>query len=157
MGVIDDLIARVTDEKLRVHLQDEVSRLVEDKKFGLVFEEHLLELISLYRAEVCKGSTVARRGGDLSDLWRVLSVSKGQAICMNQNGGEKNRFPAEEVMVVADFGEPVFPTLVPMNRIQNGPDEAPWHTLIEADNYHALQLLEYLYSGQVDCIYIDPP
>lgn len=31
------------------------------------------------------------------------------------------------------------------------------HTLIEADNYHALQLLEYLYAGKVDCIYIDPP
>ena len=30
-------------------------------------------------------------------------------------------------------------------------------TLIEADNYHALQLLDYLYAGQVDCIYIDPP
>src|ERR1043165_7276991 len=24
-------------------------------------------------------------------------------------------------------------------------------------NFHALQLLEYLYAGQVDCIYIDPP
>ena len=34
---------------------------------------------------------------------------------------------------------------------------APWHTLIEADNYHALQLLDYLYAGKVDCIYIDPP
>ena len=32
-----------------------------------------------------------------------------------------------------------------------------WHALIEADNYHALQLLEYLYAGKVDCIYIDPP
>lgn len=39
----------------------------------------------------------------------------------------------------------------------NGPVDAPWHTLIEADNYHALQLLEYLYAAQVDCIYIDPP
>jgi len=29
--------------------------------------------------------------------------------------------------------------------------------LIEADNYHALQLLEWLYAGKVDCIYIDPP
>ena len=44
-----------------------------------------------------------------------------------------------------------------MDRVQNGPAYAPWHTLIEADNYHALQLLEYLYAGQVDCIYIDPP
>jgi adenine-specific DNA-methyltransferase len=32
-----------------------------------------------------------------------------------------------------------------------------WHILIEADNYHALQLLEYLYPKKVDCIYIDPP
>ena len=31
------------------------------------------------------------------------------------------------------------------------------HALIEADNYHALQLLEYLYASRVDCIYIDPP
>lgn len=39
----------------------------------------------------------------------------------------------------------------------NAPDSDLWHTLIEADNYHALQLLEYLYAGKVDCIYIDPP
>jgi adenine-specific DNA-methyltransferase len=43
-----------------------------------------------------------------------------------------------------------------MNSVENGGDR-PFHTLIEADNYHALQLLEYLYAGQVDCIYIDPP
>ena len=35
--------------------------------------------------------------------------------------------------------------------------ELPTHALIQADNYHALQLLEYLYAGKVDCIYIDPP
>ena len=35
--------------------------------------------------------------------------------------------------------------------------EAITYCLIEADNYHALQLLEYLYAGKVDCIYIDPP
>jgi adenine-specific DNA-methyltransferase len=28
---------------------------------------------------------------------------------------------------------------------------------VHPDNYHALQLLEYLYAGKVDCIYIDPP
>ncbi|NLK00590.1 MAG: site-specific DNA-methyltransferase [Clostridia bacterium] len=60
-------------------------------------------------------------------------------------------------MAVANFGEPIFPTLMPVDKIRNGPSDAPWHTLIEADNYHALQLLEYLYTGQVDCIYIDPP
>ncbi|GAB6174468.1 hypothetical protein JCM15765_39460 [Paradesulfitobacterium aromaticivorans] len=41
--------------------------------------------------------------------------------------------------------------------MENAPDSNLWHTLIEADNYHALQLLEYLYPKKVDCIYIDPP
>ena len=44
-----------------------------------------------------------------------------------------------------------------MDSVCNAPDSDLWHTLIEADNYHALQLLEYLYAGKVDCIYIDPP
>jgi adenine-specific DNA-methyltransferase len=65
--------------------------------------------------------------------------------------------PAAELLVVKQFGDPIFPTLVPMDAVQNGPADAPWHTLIEADNYHALQLLEYLYASKVDCIYIDPP
>ena len=29
--------------------------------------------------------------------------------------------------------------------------------MIEAENYHALQTLMWLYAGKVDCIYIDPP
>lgn len=55
------------------------------------------------------------------------------------------------------FGEPIFPALSQVDVVANGPEDGPWHTLIEADNYHALQLLDYLYAGQVDCIYIDPP
>lgn len=45
----------------------------------------------------------------------------------------------------------------PIDSVCNAPDSDLWHTLIEADNYHALQLLEYMYHGKVDCIYIDPP
>jgi adenine-specific DNA-methyltransferase len=33
----------------------------------------------------------------------------------------------------------------------------PWHILINADNFHALQLLLYAYENQMDVIYIDPP
>lgn len=53
--------------------------------------------------------------------------------------------------------EPIYPYLKPIDTVCNAPDSDLWHTLIEADNYHALQLLEYLYAGKVDCIYIDPP
>jgi len=31
------------------------------------------------------------------------------------------------------------------------------HLLIEADNYHALSVLQYTHTGKVDVIYIDPP
>ena len=157
MSAIDDLIAQIEDRALRERLKIETARIAKEKKFGLVFEEHLPELTPLYNAEIRVGARVAKRGGDLSELWRVLSISEGQAVCMNYRSGEKSEFPIDEIMTVANFGEPVFPTLVPVDRVQNGPDDAPWHTLIEADNYHALQLLEYLYTGQVDCIYIDPP
>lgn len=58
---------------------------------------------------------------------------------------------------MAEFGEPIYPYLKPIDTVCNAPDSDLWHTLIEADNYHALQLLEYLYAGKVDCIYIDPP
>ena len=47
--------------------------------------------------------------------------------------------------------------LEPIDYVENAINSNLWHTLIEADNYHALQLLEYLYPKQVDCIYIDPP
>jgi adenine-specific DNA-methyltransferase len=63
----------------------------------------------------------------------------------------------DDLLVVRQFGEPIFPALSQVDCVANGPADAPWHTLIEADNYHALQLLDYLYAGKVDCIYIDPP
>jgi len=58
--------------------------------------------------------------------------------------------------VVKRFGEAIFPALRHVESVLRGGD-APHHTLIEADNYHALQLLEWLYADKVDCIYIDPP
>lgn len=157
MSAIDDLIEQIEDKTLRERLREETSRITKEKKFGLVFEEHLPERTPLYNAEVVVGSRVAKRGGDLSKVWSVLTLSEGQALCVEQKTGKEDKFSIGELMVVADFEEPIFPALRLMDKVQNGEDNDPWHTLIEADNFHALQLLEYLYSGQVDCIYIDPP
>jgi adenine-specific DNA-methyltransferase len=71
--------------------------------------------------------------------------------------GERVRKPVAELLVVKQFGDAIFPTLTPVDAVFNGAGDAPWHILIEADNYHALQLLQYIYPGKVDCIYIDPP
>lgn len=35
--------------------------------------------------------------------------------------------------------------------------QKPTNILIEGDNYHALQVLNYTHKGQIDVIYIDPP
>ena len=157
MAAIDDLIAQIEDKALRERLRMEANRITREKKFGLVFEEHLPELTPIYSAKVRRLSKVAMRDGLLEDLWRVLSVRKGEAHCRNISTGETRGIPVDNLVVVLQFGEPIFPELTPLGKVQNGRNDAPWHTLIEADNYHALQLLEYLYAGKVDCIYIDPP
>ena len=52
---------------------------------------------------------------------------------------------------------PIYPGLEVVDSVRHAQNDQLWHALIEADNYYALQLLAYLYPGQVDCIYIDPP
>ncbi len=157
MAAIDDLIAQIEDPALRDRLREEVDRLTKEKKFGLVFEEHLPELTPIYNAPIRAGRRVARRDAPLTDVWHVLSADGDQILCLNPTTGERRHLQIVDLVEVRRFGEPIFPALTPMDRVRNGPDDTPWHTIIEADNYHALQLLEYLYAGQVDCIYIDPP
>lgn len=54
------------------------------------------------------------------------------------------------------FGTPIFPGLVPTGEVLNGGDK-PFHTVIDGENFHALETLLYAYEGAVDAIYIDPP
>lgn len=157
MAAIDDLINQISDESLRERIRAEVKRANKQKKFGLVFEEHIPEATPLYDVPVKRGSTVAKRGGEITDLYTVLSIEDGLASCIQRVTKEQVAMPVETLVSVALFGEPIYPYLKPIDSVCNAPDNDLWHTLIEADNYHALQLLEYLYAGKVDCIYIDPP
>ncbi len=157
MAAIHDLLSQVQDEALRSRLEQEINRMSKSKKFGLVFEEHLPECTPLYDIPVKRGSTVAKKNGPISDMYEVYSINNGIATCYFKTTGEKSEIPVGELICVAQFGEPIYPYLKPIDSICNGNDDDVWHSLIEADNYHALQLLEYLYAGKVDCIYIDPP
>jgi len=168
LSAIDTLIAQISDPRLRERLAAEWDNAKKEKKFGLVFEDHLPELLPLHGAKPRKGDLVCRRQGALKDVWQIKSIHAGVATCVKPSNeahpseptraaAEPVQFPVDELLVVREFGEPIFPALVPVDAVANGPLDAPWHTLIEADNYHALQLLDYLYAGQVDCIYIDPP
>lgn len=157
MAAIHDLLAQVQDEALRVRLEQEINRMSKTKKFGLVFEEHLPECTPLYDIPVKRGSTVAKKTDAVSEMYEVSAIKDGMAVCYHKVTEEKEEIPVENLVCVAQFGEPIYPYLKLVDSVCNAPDSDLWHTLIEADNYHALQLLEYLYAGKVDCIYIDPP
>lgn len=157
MSAINDLITQIPNPELRFKIRQEVDRMAKQKKFGLVFEDHLPECTPLYDHPVKKGSIVAKKTGKVSDNFVVKSIVDGNAECEGVENHETETFDVNELVCVARFGEPIYPYLKPIDSICNAPDSDLWHTLIEADNYHALQLLEYLYAGKVDCIYIDPP
>jgi len=157
MSILNDLITQIENPDLRARIATEVEKLAKQKKFGLVFEEHLPECTPLWDIPVKKGGKVALKTGQVSDFYTVLKIEDGIATCLNKDKSATAEFAVDELVSVAEFGEPIYPYLKPLNTVCNAPDSDLWHTLIEADNYHALQLLEYLYAGKVDCIYIDPP
>jgi len=157
MARIGNLLRQISDPALREQLTTEVERLKKNKKFGLVFEEHEPEYTPLYGVPFRRGSSVARKTGKLTGVYTVKKMDGETAICEHKTSHEIETIPLAELVSVAQFGEPIFPSLEPIAKVANAPEDSLWHTLIEADNYHALQLLEYLYEGQVDCIYIDPP
>lgn len=123
----------------------------------MVFEEHLPECTPLYDVPVRVGGKVALKTGYVSDIYTVLKIDGDTVLCDRRETHEQKTFQMSDIVAVAEFGEPIYPTLKPLDFVENAPDSDLWHTLIEADNYHALQLLEYLYAEKVDCIYIDPP
>ena len=157
MAAIKDLLQQITDPMLRERLTEEVTRISKNKKFGLVFEEHVPECTPLYGVPIRCDSTVARKTGKLNQIYIVKKIDGKTAVCEDKVSSEITTIPLCDLVAVAQFGDPIFPSLEPIAKVENSPNDSLWHTIIEADNYHALQLLEYLYEGQVDCIYIDPP
>lgn len=158
MAAINDLIAQVTDVSLREKLEREVNKLSKQKKFGLVFESHLPEVTPLYDMPIKRGCKVMLKDrSEDKNVYSVLSIENGNVVCGIKAEEETKTLLIDDVVRVAEFGESIYPYLKPIDDVCNSSEDDFWHTLIEADNYHALQLLEYLYPGKVDCIYIDPP
>ncbi len=62
----------------------------------------------------------------------------------------------DDLVVVAEFRDPIYPGMRSTGRIERGGDK-PFHAVINGENYHALQVLLYTHEGGVDAIYIDPP
>ncbi len=59
MAKIDDLIGKIENPELRQRIEQEVAKMQKQRKFGLVFEEHLPECTPLFDIPVTRGCTVA--------------------------------------------------------------------------------------------------
>ncbi|MCB0880342.1 MAG: site-specific DNA-methyltransferase, partial [Thermoleophilia bacterium] len=165
MAHLDNLIDSVQDPDLRNALQNEVRKVLSNRQFGLVFNPHKPESILLPGFKVRRGDKVRvlsegssdRSETDDSGVWIVLNIKDGAATLRSKTDVEITRdVPHDRLVVVREFGDPIFPGLKSTDRIERASDK-PWHALINGENFHALQALLYPYEGKVDAIYIDPP
>ena len=85
MAAINDLIDRISDPELRRRIGDEVARMQQQKKFGLVFEEHLPEATPLYDVPIKRKSLVAEKDGFFKVFYRVKRIDGEKLICETQD------------------------------------------------------------------------
>ena len=156
-NLLDALVAQVEDETLRSRLSREIELLRGSRQFGLVFDRHLPESARLPEHPVRRGVRVTLRDESApGQTWRVVRFTDGsrKVAVLGGDGGE---VPVDELVVIREFGEPVYPGLRSGERIANGSDDAAWHTVINGENFHVLQALRSTHHEKVDLIYIDPP
>lgn len=173
MSRLSSLLRRVDalDPQLSVDLKREVEVLSGRRSFGLNFERHIPETVELPNRPVRRGDKVRflpKRGHDSrhtdNSVWQVHRIAEDkdgrQAHLIRRNnsgnGTETARRAVDDLVVVAEFRDPVFPGLVSTGKAERG-DDKPYHTVINAENFHALQVLLYTHEGKIDAIYIDPP
>ena len=170
MSRLTDLIAqaKAKDASLGNELEREFKTLSNRRQFGLNFERHSPENVELPGRPIRKGDKVRvlPPRGDTSKgdqrLWKVVKTSKqdGKRVAkLDLIGAEEPEVTfvvVEDLIVVAEFRDYIYPGLVSTGKIERGGDK-PHHTVINGENFHALEALTYTHRGKVDVIYIDPP
>lgn len=74
MALLQDLIQQIDDPALKERILQETNKLLKQKKFGLVFEEHLPECTPLYDVPIRVGSKVALKTGYVSVLYVLMAM-----------------------------------------------------------------------------------
>ncbi len=170
MSRLTDLIAqaKAKDAQTGADLEREFKALSSRLPFGLNFERHRPEAVELPLRPIRKGDKVRvlpERGstskGD-QRLWRVVRIGGSgkrkvaDLELLDVATPEAKSVPLEDLVVVAEFKDTIYPGLVSTGKVDRGGNK-PYHTVINAENYHALKALTWSHRGKVDAIYIDPP
>jgi adenine-specific DNA-methyltransferase len=164
---LNDLLRelRGREPALAQDLEREVAALVDRRAFGLNFERHVPEAVELPGRKLRKGDKVRilpPRGRELrkSDkrLWQVVSIDRGAGVAslVELDGNVNADAAVHDLVVVAEFRDPIYPGLVSTGKVERGGGK-PFHAVINAENYYALQTLLFTHRGKVDAIYVDPP
>ena len=159
MARLENLIDDIPDPELRAQIAREIKSLKSHKRFGLVYEEHVPETVSLFGLPVRPGSIVHKRTEPSDETrWQVVSTD-GESTDIKPVGLDEpiESWPTRDLLTVKRFEEPIYPGLTLVGEVRRGPMNKPAHSVISGENYHALQLLAYTHAGRVDVIYIDPP
>src|SRR5687768_13794038 len=183
MSRLNDLLRelRTREPALARDLEREVAALADRRAFGLNFERHVPEVVELPGRRVRKGDKVrilpprgqAPKRSD-EKLWRVVGIEHSARTATLELVAapgpdseepvieEREARPAartaelDDLVVVAEFRDSIYPGLVSTGKIERGGDK-PYHAVINAENFHALQTLLFTHRGQIDCAYLDPP
>ena len=138
MSRLSNLLRQVEtqDPQLAADLKREMEALSGRCAFGLNFERHIPETVELPNRPVRRGDKV--RHLDSEAELQIASRA------------------VDDLVVIAEFRDPIYPGLMSTGKVERGGGR-PYHTVINAENFHALQVLLYTHEGKVNAIYIDPP
>ena len=171
MSRLTDLIAqaKAKNPQLGADLDREFKVLSSRLPFGLNFERHSPEAVELPQRAIRKGDKVrvlpergSTKRGD-QRLWQIKAIHKvsdskvAELELLGAADPESQTVALENLVVVAEFRDTIYPGLVSTGKVQRGEDDKPNHTVINGENYHVLKALTFTHRGKVDAIYIDPP
>lgn len=175
MSRLSDLIAQAKREnpRLGTALEQEFHART-NRTFGLMFERHLPEEVELPGRPVRRGDTVhvlpPRGSNEKPDprTWRVISTERTDTgrvaqlvearAAVDEQPEMLNAADVADLVVTAEQDDVIYPGLVQTGEVIGSEDpDAPFHSVINSENYHALKMLTYTHYHSIDCIYIDPP
>ena len=160
--------ARKADPQLGADLEAEIAALTKRRTFGLVFEQHQPEAVELPGKPVRRGDKVrvlpprGSSGARDHRLWRVDRIEKADGVRLahlselGSDEPESQVVLCEVLVAVAEFRDRIYPGLIETDRVEHA-EGKPFHTVVNSENFHALEMLTYTHRESVDLIYIDPP
>src|SRR5919201_4319532 len=146
MSRLTEIIAQVRtkDPQAAADLEREFKALSSRLPFGLNFERHRPEAVELPLRPVRKGDKVRvlpERGssqrGD-QRLWRVVKIASSgkrnvaELQLLDVANPEAQSVAIEDLVVVAEFKDIIYPGLVSTGKVERGGDK-PYHTVINAE------------------------